>query len=149
MAISSSHICVDVHSLERLNDVINHSGKAMSDVDQGLTNCIYGVRDTLGRKLNYIQMNLDEAERKLDEAEIAEAACHARQHRNKYGDLVPSCSCEENAAAAAWKEAEKWRGKYKRAKQIFDECQQEIAEYLSGGHEFIRNMSGQQTHKAS
>jgi hypothetical protein len=121
----------------------------MSGIDQELIRYISSVKDTLGRKLNYIKMNLDEAERKLDEAERAEAACHARQHRNKYGDLVPSCSCEENAAAAAWKEAEKWRGKYKRAKQIFDECQQEIADYLSGGHEFIRNMSGQQTHEAS
>lgn len=139
----------DVHSLEQLNDMIKYSSKAMANIDQHVIQHIYSVRETLGRQLHQIRMRLDEAEARLAQAERAESACHARQHRNADGDLVPSCSLEEHAAAKARMEAEKWRSKYHQAQQIFDECQQEIADYFSGGHEFIQNMCDQLAPKAS
>ena len=139
----------DVHLLEQLNDEIKYSSEAMVEIDQRVIQHIYSVKESLGRQLHHIQMNLDEAEARLDEAERAESACHARQHRNEAGELVPSCSLYENAAAKALEEAEKWREKKRRAQQIYDECQREISAYLSGGHEFIQNMSNQQVPQAN
>lgn len=148
MAVSSPHIS-DVHILELLNEKLKYSSEAMSEIDNNVIQHIYSVRDALGRQLHHIRMKLDEAEARLDQAERAESACHARQHRNQDGDLVPSCSFEESAAAAALKEVKRWRGKKSAATRVFEECQQEIASYLSEGHQFIRNMCEQKTSKAS
>lgn len=148
MAISSPHIS-DVSSLEHLNDKIKNSCEAMSGIDQSVIQHIYGVRETLARQLRQIRMKLDEAERQLDQASSAMHHCHASQYRNQDGDIVPSCSYEERAVDEAQKVAEMWRRKHHRAQQIFDECRQEIDDYLSGGHEFIQDMRDLQYPKIS
>lgn len=139
----------DVQLLTQLHERIIYSGEAMSKIDQNVINYILGVNKTLEKQLHQIQMKLTEAESRLSNAERAEAACHARQHRNKEGNLVPSCSLYENATMKAQKEAEKWRSRYQRAQQIMEECQQETHDYLTGGHNLILNMCEQQMPKAS
>jgi hypothetical protein len=140
---------LDVESIERLNRVVKITSDTMADIDQQVINHIQAVKRSLETQLHRIQMKLDEVEKKLDQAESAESACHASQHRDNDGRIVPSCSYEENVAAAARKEAEKWRRKYQRAQQIYDVCQQEIADYISGGHEFIRDLCDLQATKVS
>lgn len=140
-------IYTDVNSLEQLNLRMGLSGEEMANIDTGVINYFNEVSTTLGRKLHYIQTKLEEAEARLSEAENAMYCCHARQHRDNDGNLVPSCSREESAVAAAQNVVDKWRSKYERALQICDECYHEIDNYYANGHQLILNMCNQQTPK--
>lgn len=140
----------DVHSLEQLNDRIKSSGEMMANIDQNVSNHLNSVRDKLMSQLDYLQQRLSEAEARLREAGNAMNACHASQVVvPETGMIVPSCVFEESAVSSAQIEVESWRTKYNRGQQILGECQQEMAEYSSGGHALIANMSQQQTPKAN
>lgn len=140
-------IYTDVNSLEHLNLTIGRSGEEMANIDTCVVNYFNKVSATLGRKLHYIQTKLEEAEAKLSEAENQMHCCHASQHYDKYGNLVPSCSSEESAVAAAQKVVDKWMSKYERALQICNECHREIENYDAKGHQLILSMCNQQTPK--
>lgn len=140
-------IYTDVNSLLQLNLRIERSGEEIANIDASVVNYFNEVCATLGRKLHYIQTKLEEAETKLSEAENKMHCCHARQHYDEDGDLVPSCSSEERAVAAAQKVVDKWRSKYERALQICDECHCEIENYNAKGHQLILTMCNQQTPK--
>lgn len=145
-------IVSDVILLEKLEEQIGSSGKAMANIDQNVCNYVNNVRNDLERQLDTIHGRLQEAEQKLDEAENALSACHTSQVLDPMtGLLVPSCDWEENAVESARMEVETWRTKYEQGQQILGECQREIAEYngSGGGHGLILTMYEQQTPKAT
>ena len=133
----------DVNLLRQLNDQIKRSSEAMANIEQGVSNYLIGVRDTLERQLDSIQMKLSEAEERLRQAENSLTACQASQMCNEFGELTPSCTFEESAVETARNAEMEWRRKYEQGKQIFGECQQEIAEYNAGGQALIHNMDEQ------
>ena len=139
----------DVHFLEQLDDKIKCSREKMANIEQGVSNYINGVRETLERQLSYIQQRLGEAESNLSNAESALASCQASQTCNELGVIVPSCSIEESEVATARIEVDKWRTRYERGRQILEECQQEISGYHSGGQALIKNMCENQAPEAS
>jgi len=142
----------DVQLLEELNNKIVSSGEMMSNIDVSVCNYINGVRDSLERDLNTIQMKLNEAEARLSEAESALSVCQASQAMALAAGIPgPSCMMEESAVEAARMEVEKWQMRYGQGQRILAECQQEIGEYNGpgGGHSLILTMSEQQTPKAS
>lgn len=148
--METSHAYIgDVHTLEVLDGKINATGKAMANIDRNVISHLNDVEQILRRQLDYIHTRLLQAETRFRNAEIALAACIASQYVNKFGVLVPSCSCEKREFSEAQIELEKWRERYAQGKQIFNECLQEISDYNAGGHTLISNMSEQQTPKAS
>ena len=141
----------DVLLLEKLEEQIGSSGKAMANIDQNVCNYVNDVRDNLERQLDTIHGRLQEAEQKLEEAENALSSCHTSQVLDPLtGTFVPSCDWEESAVESARAEVETWRTKYEQGQQILGECQREIGEYFGpgGGHSLILTMCEQQTPKA-
>lgn len=142
----------DVILLEKLEEQIGSSGKAMANIDQNVCNYVNNVRNDLERQLDTIHGRLQEAEQKLDVAENALSACHTSQVLDPMtGLLVPSCDWEESAVESARMVVETWRTKYEQGQQILGECQREIVEYngSGGGHSLILTMYEQQTPKAT
>lgn len=142
----------DVLLLEKLEEQIGSSGKAMANIDQNVCNYVNDVRDNLERQLDTIHGRLQEAEQKLEEAENALSSSHTSQVLDPLtGTFVPSCDWEESAVESARAEVETWRTKYEQGQQILGECQREIGEYFGpgGGHSLILTMCEQQTPKAT
>lgn len=148
----------NVHSLEELNNMIEYTGEAMSNIDENVRNYIDGVKDVLDKQLDYIKEKLEEAEANLSEAEDALSSCEASQeYDEESGEYRPSCSCEENAVEIARKEVEEWQEKKQKGESILNECETEISDYNSpgsilyppGGHYLILNMRENQTPSAS
>lgn len=140
---------LDVERIKRLGQVVDDTGQTMADIDWRVVQYLGRVRESLEQKLAYIQRKLNEAEALLSEAERAESLCHSKQHRNSEGELVPSCSLEEYNANQAHKIVQKWREKYNKAQQIYNDCRYEIDSFLIGGHRFIDEMCNRQTPEIS
>ena len=114
----------DVLVLEKLDERIGDSGKAMANIEQNVCQYLNDVREELKRQLDIIQQKLQEAEQKLNNAENAMNSCHASQVVDSTtGELVPSCEWEENAVRAAQSDVEKWRTRYEQGEKILEECQ--------------------------
>lgn len=142
----------DVHLLEKLDERIGTSGKAMANIEQNVCHYLNDVRGELERQLEIIHQKLQEAEQKLNDAENALNSCRSSQILDPMtGTFVPSCEWEENAVEAARSDVEKWGTKYEQGQKILEECQREIGEYNGpgGGHSLILTMSEQQTPKVS
>jgi len=142
----------DVQTLEQLSQQIEHSGKMMANIDSGVCNYLYSVKDALDRQLDFIRERLDDAENRLSEAEGALSSCEASQVLvPELGEYVPSCLEEEQAVAVARDEVADWQHKYEEAQHIVRECQSDIDDYHSpsGGHGLIENMVHDQTPKAT
>ena len=149
MANSSVYIR-DVHSLERLNDRIGTTGEAMANIDQNVGNYITSVRTVLEKQLDFIRQKLNEAEEVLRRAKDELSSCQASQvYIPELGGYTPSCSYEQSAVESAQRDVEDWSRKYEEGKRILGECQQEIADYATGGHQLIVTMSQEQTPKAT
>ena len=136
---------IDVERINQFRQVIDDTGQTMAEIDWRVVQHLGRVKGILEQKLAYIQRRLNEAEAMLSEAESIESACHARQYTNSNGEIVPSCSVEEHKANRAREIAQKWRGKYNRAQQIYNDCRHEIDSFLMGGHRFMDEMCKRQT----
>ena len=142
----------DVLLLEKLNERIEASGKALANIEQDVCQYLNDVREELERQLDILHQKFQEADRKLNDAENALSSCRSSQILDPTtGTFVPSCEWEKDAVETAQSAAEKWRTRYERGQQILEECQREIGEYngQGGGHSFILTMSEQQTLKVS
>lgn len=138
----------DLHLLEVFFDKIGESSNAMEGIDASVVSYIHSVRDSLESQLDMIQQRLREAEANLNSAENALTACYALQVCNEFGELCPSCSMEESNVETARCEVDKWRMRYEQGQRILGECQQEISDYIAGGHELVRTMCERQSPKA-
>jgi len=142
----------DVLWLEKLDERIGASGKALANIEQNVCQYLNDVREELERQLDILHQKFQEAEQKLNEAENALSSCLSSQILDPTtGTFVPSCDWAEDAVDSAQSAVEKWRTRYERGQQILEECQREIGEYngQGGGHSFILTMSEQQTLKVS
>ena len=142
----------DVLLLEKLDERIGATGKAMANIGQNVCQYLNDVREELERQLDVIHQIFQEAEQKLNDAENALNSCLSSQVLDPTtGTFVPSCKWEEDAVGDAQSDVEKWSTRYERGQKILEECQREIAEYngQGGGHSLILTMSEQQTLKAS
>lgn len=140
---------LDVERIKRLGQVVDDTGQTLADIDRRVVQYLGRVRETLEQKMAYLLRKLNEAEALLSEAERAESICHSKQHLNSNGEIEPCCSLEERAANQAREIAQKWREKYSRAQQIYNDCRYEIDSFLIGGHRFINEMCNRQTPEIS
>lgn len=142
----------DVLLLEKLDERIGDSGKAMANIEQNVCQYLQEVREELERQLDILHQKFQEAEQKLDDAENALNSCRSSQILEPTtGTFVPSCDWAEDAVESARSSVEKWRTRYEQGQKIFEECQCEIEEYKGqgGGHSLIHTMSEEQAHKVS
>ena len=142
----------DVLLLEKLDEQIGASGKAMANIEQNVCQYLNDVREELERQLDVINQKLQEAEQKLNDAENALNSCRSSQILDPTtGTFVPCCDWAEDAVGSAHSAVEKWRTRYEQGQKILEECQHEIGEYKGqgGGHSLIHTMSEQQTLKVS
>lgn len=142
----------DVLLLEKLDERIGASGKAMANIGQNVCQYLNDVREELERQLDIIHQKFQDAEQKLNDAENALNYCLSSQVLDPTtGTFVPNCKWEEDVVKAAQSDVEKWSTRYERGQQILEECQHEIGEYngQGGGRSLILTMSEQQTLKAS
>lgn len=142
----------DVLLLEKLDERIGASGKAMANIEQNVCQYLNDVRKELERQLDIIHQKFQDAEQKLNDAESALNSCLSSQILDPTtGTFVPSCNWAEDAVESARSSVEKWKTRYKQGQEILEECQHEIGEYngQGGGHSFILTMSEQQTLKVS
>jgi cell division septum initiation protein DivIVA len=138
----------DVLLLEKLDERIVASGKAMANIEQNVCQYLNDVRKELERQLDVIHQKFQEAEQKLNDAENALSSCRSSQILDPTtGAFVPSCDWAEDAVESAQSAVEKWRTRYEQGQKILEECQREIGEHngQGGGHSLILTMSEQQT----
>ena len=140
----------EISLLEQLNDMIEHSGKSMAEIDTNVGNYINAVYDALERQLDFLRGKLEEAQQRLSDAENALSSCEASQvFVPEMGGYVPSCISEEMAVTSAREEVAEWQHKYDEGNHIVEECQREISEYELGGHALIEKMANDQTPRAT